>query len=279
MDKKIIIFLIAILCLPISVFASDFETKAGFIIPEADYNNLRLIHSEPYIYTMSYDEYEYINSLGLLYDTVSTSETYVKTVYNKITNEAVNYEISEEEYNNVGYMPEAYSAYYDTNYKHLVLNLTKRIDGTAYVSLTNVWKKIPATRSFDVIGVRLGNLTIHHGSEIGKQIYKLNGEYQSISYSASGTNIKYLHNGFGISMNIVDSNITELTNDIGAILTIDAYPAVAQGSYQHSQSDVSLATSQNYTISAEGLGGVFKFIGNSGNTYDAMPGVRENILS
>ena len=101
----------------------------------------------------------------------------------------------------------------------------------------------------------------------------LNGTYTTIDYSWNGTNIKKFDNGFGISMNIVNSDITSLQ----LLLDCDVSPTITSpditASYQHAQQDLSLANSQNYTLGGAGLGGVFVFPYSIAQKYDGMSGV------
>ena len=74
-------------------------------------------------------------------------------------------------------------------------------------------------------------------------------------------------------MNIVNSDITllHLIIDCDVKATID-HPSIFT-SYQHAQSDLSLADSQIYTLGASGLGQVFVFPYSISQKYDGMSGV------
>ena len=146
------------------------------------------------------------------------------------------------------------------------------------MSYTALWKIMPAVRSFDVNGIRLSNMEVVNGTQQGKQVYTLNGTTDFVQYNFNGTNIKNLSNGFGISMNLLNSNVTYLESTIDSSLGILAYPAGLFASYQHAIEDVSLATSQNYTIGV-GLGDVFVFNNGIGSKYDGMEGTYDFITS
>lgn len=281
MKMKKFLFMGLMCSLPTMVFAKDFETKDGYVIPEAEYENLSKIHTEAYLYTMPYEEYQELLSYNLDYDSVNTTTKYIYTACNMITGECANNEISKAEYENSVYVPSpCLDTTVNTTYKMLTLTFLPDVDyGTAYVSLDNTWKIMPSVRSYDVSAVRFGNLTAIRGTEHGKQIYKKNGVYDYISYGASGTNINVQDNGFGISMNILDgSDVTEIETTISASLELDGIPAVVYGSYQHAIKDVSLSQSKNYTLGAGGLGSTIKFAGNIGDNYDKMLGVYDDIL-
>ena len=102
---------------------------------------------------------------------------------------------------------------------------------------------------------------------------QINGEYTIIDYTWNGTNIKKHDNGFGISMNIVNSDITHLQ----ATVECDVKPTVTHPtvytSYQHAVASVTLAQSQNYTLGGSGLGSVFVFPYSIAQKYDGMSGI------
>lgn len=281
MNKKRLLFLGLMLTLPVNALAKDFETKAGYTIPEADYQNLSKVHTDEYLYTMPYGRYEQLKSYNFDFSKAQTTTKYIYTACDLVTSECASKEISEQEYENSVYLPSPYlSTSIETTYKKLYLSLTVGNNGTAHFILDNVWKKMPSVRSFDVMGVRLGNFSVVRGSEYGTQIYGSNGNNDTVNYAANGTNINVQDNGFGISMNLInDTSITLLQNSISAILSLDAKPAVIYGSYQHATEDVTLAQSKSYTIGSGGLGAVFKFSGSIGDKYDAMIGVYDNVKS
>ena len=145
-----------------------------------------------------------------------------------------------------------------------------------YATLTASWKYIPTTRVFDVIGFRGDGFSFRNGSQEGSQMYiDASGNYQSIYYSWNGTNIKKFSDGFGISMNLVNPTIQALALDAACdVKAIDDYPIIF-GAYEHAvNSSVTLAQSQNYTMSGAGLGSVFAYPYSISSKYDGMSGVR-----
>jgi len=262
---------------PVFTFAESITNNNGIVISEEDYNNFIQIHTHEYIMTMNEEKYEKLKSLD--YENVENDTLYVETTYNPSLNLTTEREITKEEYDNYsisnnGIAPllDDGGAYYETTAKEITLNV---VGGTTwnYVVATATWKGIPSTRSYDVIGVRGEGFNFREGSQGGQQIYILNGEYSYIDYAWNGTNIQRHDNGFGISMNIVNSNITALQVTVDCdIKATTSHPAVF-ASYQHAVTDVSLATSQNYTLGGAGLGGVFVFPSNIALKYDGMGGV------
>lgn len=261
----------AVLLIPSSVFANSYVNQNGVIINETDYENLKKFYSEKHISILSQDEYDEIMNQGIDFDNVKQTIKYIKTEYNQVTGKYVDTEVTEEEYNSYQPNENTRATIIETSYKRIALGFAKMSGTYAFVTFNAIWKIMPKVRSFDVIGVRLSNLDVVNGTQGGNQIYDLNGQTSYVSYAFNGTNIKNLSNGFGISMNLLNSNVTYLECTINATMEVEAYPAVLFASYQHAVQDVTLATSQNYTIGV-GLGNVFVFNNNIGNKYDGMEG-------
>lgn len=278
MKKLIVIFVVlvgVVTIFPKFTNAESITNINGIVISEEEYNNFLKVHTHEYIMTMSEEKYEKLKSLD--YSNVETETKYIETTYNPSLMLTTERELTKEEYdnfggsNNVRLNDGAQST--ETTAKKLVLAL---LGGTTwnYVSVTATWKYIPETRSFDVIGFRGYGFDFREGSQQGEQIYILDNTYTVINYAWNGTNIQKHDNGFGISMNIVNSDITDLqlTAECDISPTI-AHPEIFT-SYQHAISSVSLANSQNYTLGGAGLGGVFVYPYSVSQKYDGMSGLR-----
>lgn len=280
--KKIVFFILLFVLMPFTVLA-DFHTSEGYDIPEENYQKLKNLYNDVSIYMMPYEKYVDLMSSSINFDNVQQTTKYVYSLCDNNTGHCENMEITEEEYEtgNV-YLPVPYqSDTYSTAAKMLKLSLTPPSDNTTYFTLNNIWSPslLPKIRSFDVMGIRIGNFEVVNGSQSGIQIYQTGGEYKSIRYAPNGTNISNQKLGFGISMNIVNDDITYLQSTIEGYLQINATPAVIYGSYQHAVVDVDLATSKSYTISSGGLGSVLKFSSKVESYYDKMGGTYLDIIS
>ena len=216
--------------------------------------------------------------MNLDYENVQKTKKYIKTEYNQVTGDVVETLVSEEEYENVQERPQTRATVIETSYKYTQLNLTRVGQDNAYFTYFAIWKIMPAVRSFDVIGVRFSSMTKINGTQQGKQIYDLNGVTDYVQYNFNGTNIRNFSNGFGISMNLLNSNVTYLECTIDSSMDIPEFPAGLFTSYQHAITDVSLATSQNYTLGV-GLGDVFVFNNNIATKYDGMAGTYDYFSS
>ena len=129
------------------------------------------------------------------------------------------------------------------------------------VVITSTWSLIPTINSYDVIGFRLVNASINTVNKA-----TITGTNYSVTYQPSSA--QQFSNGFGYSV--------KLGNVIGMKITTSMYTTTSGtvfGSYQHANYNVSLATSQLYTISPAGYGNVFNFYGNAMFKYNNATGV------
>lgn len=269
---NIVIFFLVICLTPSIVNAEEYITNQnGVTMSMREYENLLNMYSEAYIMTMTEERFNQLRNLDL--SETQTDIKYVETTYNNSLGLVTNRELTEEEYETVEVNQNTNSRASDsieTTYKKLTIH----VNGEA-MSLGCVWKYIPNTRSFDVIGIRVQNYSIVAGSQGGYQIYSLttSSGYQSVSYAANGTNIKRFDNGFGISMNIVNDDIDYLESTIDANVVRRSGTIGIYGSYQHTTANLSLAQSQNYTLGGAGLGKVFVYPYSISQNLDGMGGV------
>ena len=272
--KFMILALISILfVIPYVVNAESITNNNGVVISEQEYNDFLKIYSSDYIMNMSEAKYNKLKTLN--FNDITTSTKYIETTYNQNLQLTTEREVTEQEYNNFNpVMPllDDEAASYETTMKKLVMSI---VGGTTwnYATVVATWKAIPSTRSYDLIGFYGYGFEFGNGTQGGEQVYILNGAYNEISYAWNGTNIQRHTNGFGISMNIVNSDITylQLIADVDVKATV-THPTL-YASYQHAQRELSLEDSQSYTLGGSGLGSVFIFPYSISQKYDAMSGV------
>lgn len=240
-----------------------------------EYTNLKKIHSDLYIDTMTQDDFD--QKMNMDFDTAQTVKKFYKTEYNHLNGQTSSTEVSELEYmqagmNNNGDMPQA--TYIETGYEWLALGVVKTTDFTAYATITAHWKSLPTVRSYDVIAMRFTNMSVINGTQQGKQFYRINGTNNYIAYEFNGSNTNNQSNGFGISMNLLNTDVDELECEADTSLVIDNYVALTFASYQHAEQAVTLSESMNYTLTSIGLGSVIHFLNTSTmNKYDGMEGL------
>lgn len=267
------IFISVLFILPIVTYAETITNNNGVVMSEQEYNDFLKIYSSEYIMNMTEVKYNKIKDLN--FDDITTSTKYVETVYNPSLQLTTEREITKEEYESFNpVMPRLNDggASHATTAKEISLSV---FGGTTwnYVLFVATWKGIPSTRSFDVIGIRGYGFEFSNGTQNGEQIYTLDGNYTAIDYAWNGTNIKKHDNGFGISMNIVNSDITSLQAVVECDIKATVNHPTVYGSYQHAVDNLTLAQSQNYTLGGAGLGGVFVFPYSIAQKYDGMSGV------
>ncbi len=175
-------------------------------------------------------------------------------------------EVSEEEYNNV--TEEVLTrSYVETQYKKLSITKT-----SSYANLTVEWKVLPSCRSFDVIAIRGEGVTFTASSLSGEQLYVKNNTSDIVNYTYTSNNTKIFSTGAGISMNLVD-DATSYTLKLRIIYNKTGNNPKIFGSYQHTQTNLTLSQSKNYTLSSSGYGKVINFASSVKSYYDNMPGV------
>lgn len=257
-------FVIATLCLIANVKAS---------ISDEDYARLREIFSEYRLSIMSDEELERLANGELkvqekLYqwtESINGTMTYVEVdpdLYVEINpeNSASNYSTS------IG------TTYYESNYKRIQIIDNYITNNLHSVMVYTQWLVTPATKSFDVTAMRVEDAIVVEGTQDGTQTYWANGEYDFITYSPNGTNIRKQSNGFGISMNLVN-DASYFETDISANIRATGEEATVYGTYQHAVTNVTLEQSHSYNISHNGFGSVLNFATGVRGYYDGMQGV------
>lgn len=142
------------------------------------------------------------------------------------------------------------------------------------VSLECKWLSIPKCKSYDVIAMRTKSKFASFKTQEseclqGFQYY----DNSVINYNPKGKNFKYNNKGVGLSTNIVNSTAKKLRVKMAVSFVTSDLPITVYGTYQHAKQKTSLAQSQNYKISSDGMGKVLKFDSNVATHYDNTPGV------
>ncbi len=246
------------------------SAKAATLTDE-EYSRLKIIFSDARIATMSDEDaqrylsydLENTNSISKYYRVTETANGTVSTEVTKTEAE----EASQATNNNI-----TRGASHRTTYKNIAIDTTPAGTNRYWVNFFTNWLIMPKVKSYDVNAMRVDDATIVAGSQKGTQSYKSNGTISEVNYSYNGTNMVNQSNGFGISMNLVDS-ATLLELDIEAIVVSTSKWATVYASYQHAASNVTLAQSKAYNISHNGYGEVINFATAVENYYDGMQGV------
>jgi hypothetical protein len=274
-----------------------FTNMNGVELTKTQYDNLLKGFGEDTINTMTQTM---INSLKNDTNIVkTTSVKYIKTdtiyVDEKVISKS-EAEVSKQEYDNSPkgkpiitpiispmYSGNTGNPTHETTYKKLSIDITWGIFSyIRHVTLTNVWKQIPAIKSFDVLAIAPGHDSISFNIDGNRSGYQ-KWDGNTINYDTSSGNWKIVNGsgiykkGLGLSQNIVDDVTTSLSNSITVTFITDVIPFTARGSYQHATSNLTLTQSQNYTLATDGMGGLIKFNSSVAGYYDDMQGVQTTL--
>jgi len=130
-------------------------------------------------------------------------------------------------------------------------------DAVIFLKLT--WLRVPYIKSYDVMGIRYGNVTFKNLS-----VDIANPNFATV------INTEYRSNGFGTIIQLKNSNPSTITQVIEVSGSGNVY-----ASYQHSNQNISLLDARSFSISANGLGNVFDF--NKNYLFDNMSGIVINV--
>lgn len=239
--KKILILLMFTILISIeNCLANEifYQNDNGVILTEKEYNFITDLYYDGYQKNLTKEEYEYYK-------------------INDIFNRELKTAIASDGENII--MPRST---HETASK--ILKLTAACSDTCFMATTLQWKTTPKVKSYDVIGARFDRTS--YVSELDTEV----------DYGPNKQKVyehKTLYNGVGSSL--------KLPSTSEMIKVIQRFKVARSGtvyaSYQHATQSVTLANSKNYTFSDQGLGGVFKFGGSIGNSYDKMKGVSLNL--
>lgn len=239
MKKTLIVMVSTLVLLTMNVKAQNygfFTNNNGVTFTEKEYNLISNLYYEGYQNIMELSDYEDIFKEKNIVDTNVTTK-----VYEQKTQIA------------------PFSSAHETTGK--ILEISKACPTNCVIVIKTKWKSMPKVRSYDVIGARFINTNIIGGSNtvIDKDGSKI----------SSNDETKSLYNGFGASIKLPTGGSSLIISQTFRVST----GGTVYGSYQHATRTISLANSRNYSISSNGLGGVFSFNDGYNSYYDAMGGV------
>lgn len=301
--KKLVLFIctisVSIFIFSMPVHATDkevyFVNMNGVELTKEQYDNLLKGFSYDTINTMSAEMIDMLKNDSDIHTT--KKEMYVKSEVECQDNEVVDSKqtvISKEEYenspdsepiitHNTKALVPVVTDYHETAYKKISFQITYGASVAAkFVTLTNVWKQIPKTKSFDVLAIAPDVFSLSFNIDSYRSGYQ-KWDGNTINYSASSKNWKIvngfgtLKKGLGLSQNIVDDTKRSLSNSITVVFICNAASFTARGSYQHADYPVTLKESQDYSISSSGMGGLIDFSSSVWKKYDTTGGVKATL--
>lgn len=221
----------------------NYKNNNGVVLSKKEYDFVNKFYGYSFFYDMTEEDYEWIKDLDVNNRNVTI----------------VNLDNYNDE-SSIGLKGTSHA----TESKKLII--AKTCDTRAcYINVNLTWKVNPGVRSYDVMGIRTNN-TSFYANSISTKISSSSGTY----YSNDNT---IYHNGFGTTFKLPSSG-----SNIRIEQKFTSSPSgTIFASYQHAQSDIPIATSKQFTISAQGVGKVFDFYGNAVGKYDNMRGVDINL--
>ncbi len=248
---------------------------------ETQYNKLSTLFSEKKMSILTEEEFEKYKDANIL----DVETIYEKQTYDENGNLVQSEPITESQYKAVksdvqvneevdDQTRSSDTASYETSYKRLSASIVE-ISGQFSFSSTLDWKRVPATRSYDVFAYLTQNLSKTNFT--GSQTYFTSAGSSTISYNTSSAGYKSFSNGAGVSMNLKDgTNITDYILGISSHMNKTTTNAIGRVyvSYQHAKVNLTRAQSKSYSLSLSGLGNVVYYSDSAiMNSYDGMSGV------
>ena len=258
MKKNIFVLLSFLMILPVVVSASEsYVNYNGIEMSEEEYSNLlELGFSEDEIYYLSLEEFT--NSRDLVGNLEATTTRYFAHIVRysatgQIISES-DMEITEDAYNNEVVMPRG-DGYIETTYKQMRTTISK-VNSLYRYKVSLVWKQMPATRSYDIIGIGFDPIVSRDGNLVFSQNYCIS----TSCTSASAHNNSYQGlNGAGVSFKLPSStSITTLSSYL--YINVEKYNSsdtitsmLAYGDYSHATSTISSGNATLYYVNQAGV--------------------------
>ena len=271
-NKCFVFILIGLISFFISIkpsSAQEYVNYNGIHITNSEYNTLlNLGFSEDQIYYM--DEDTYNNNKDLDAKLITQTTRYYKNI-SPAYGIGYDVEITENEYSNATQNKETFDkGFINTTYKTITSSISQNGNKYRY-NVSTLWKSMPSTRSYDIIGIGYGELLSIYNSAI---YFSYTYAYSGGTYTTSSTyyNKKSLSTG-GAAVYKLPSGSTLAS--LSANLYYDVVKATGStitslsicGDYAHATSNVSVNNVSDYSISIYGIN-----LGTSlAGYYDATP--------
>lgn len=270
-----------------------YKNYNDIIMTTDEVNNLiNLGFSEKEIYLM--DSEEFNNNKNLTGQVVAETTKYYKTIttYEKNnlstlslnnSNIILSYseEITEEEYNNSEYQVTPFGledGITETNYKRMTTTIIS-VNGRYRYKNTLYWKKMPATRSYDIMGIGIDSTVSGISST---KYFKRIADISTPSFcyydnSTAGT-WELGPTGYGITFQLPSNSnnyvvqglemymyfeVQKLTS--ANIITLNAY-----GDYKHAQQTVDSSVSNTFSVGTSGISFDVSTSTTVKNSYDSI---------
>lgn len=177
-------------------------------------------------------------------------------------------EISKEEYDSVDVDGISPQASVTTTYKKLTSTMSKYSSYYYQYKATLEWKNMPATRSYDIIGIGYYASVKYASGATFKQNY-CNSDGSCYTQNA-GYYFYNGANGVGAMFYLPTSNITSLSQSLTILVEKSSsgnlYEQICTADYSHAQKSISYANAKNFYVNSGGI----KLDNSISSYYDAM---------
>ncbi len=271
LNRYFIFILAGVLCFVIGMKeskAEEYINYNGIHMTEAEYNTLiNLGFTKNQIYHMDYETYE--NNKDLDAKLISQTTRYYKTIS---TGYGTGYdvEVTEEEYKNSATDKLTFDrGYVDTTYKTITSSISQNGNKYRY-NVSTLWKQMPSTRSYDIIGIGFANAVYINSSVYFSYTYAnaswqyttSSQYYNKKSLSTGGAAVYKLPTGTIKSLSATLYYDVSKSSGAGTITNLSIC-----GDYAHATANVAVGNVADYSISIYGIN-----LGSSlGGYYDATP--------
>ena len=164
---------------------------------------------------------------------------------------------------------------HETASKIITLKFNSFGGSTRGIVLSCSWKKLPVTRSYDIMAIAPSN-SIHFNTPSAFSASQVT-DAGTTRYSMNSSGVNIDSKGIGISMNLYNDATKSIVCTMECVLASTVEPFVVYGTYQHCQSDISQSDSKKYSIevSSANMGGILKFSNSSiASKYDNTQGLK-----
>lgn len=164
--------IVSFVIMPKNIFAltNFYKNGNGVVMNEQEYDFFSKMYWDGYQEFVTMDEYASVKENGFFYQEIETKELQEQIV--------------------------PFSTGYETGSK--ILQISKVCSSNCFIVVTASWKTIPKVKSYDVIGALLTN-GISRESAPSTRLYAGSNTYSS-------SEIKYSNNGFGVSIQLPNTN-------------------------------------------------------------------------
>lgn len=247
--KMMLLLFAVMMCSCISVKAEEneiyFVSSKGVELTKKEYDLFKKLYSDETVQNLTPEKYD------LVAGTLDINNREVETV------------VQEDEFYNIAPPSVSlYGTFVETTYKRIAMSRSCSDDGICYMVVTLDWKRLPATRSYDVFGARYSGYTVLNSKTVTTMISYGEDYLYCVNY-------KMRDDGHACIFKLDDNK--DITNVTQAFSVKNGGTVYA--SYQHAQKTISKTNAQKFYFSMGGLGNVFGFYDEAFNVYDGMNGV------